>query len=88
MDELGLTQQDVVAESGLSLATVREMLGGMARQRSSDRLAAMSRALRWPETRLEELLAAGGGPEPTVAERLTAIEERLAAIERRLSGGD
>src|SRR5258708_633525 len=67
MDELGLTQFELAARSGVSLATIREVLHGRPRQRSPRLLAAVSEALGWPADRLASLLrgAAAGSTAAT-----------------------
>lgn len=55
MDELGMTQMDLVRRSGVSDATVRKVMRGtkMAYRQSS--LAEISKALGWPPNTLERL---------------------------------
>lgn len=92
MAELGLTQFDVAARSGVSLATVREMLSARDRQRSPRTLSAVSKALGWPTDRLAAIVQGRAAPprsrpaagEPDVRAELKSIREELQRISRRL----
>ncbi len=46
--ELEMTQQELAARSGVSVATLRQLQRGMDRRRNPRTLAAVSSALRWP----------------------------------------
>jgi hypothetical protein len=96
LDELDMTQADLSHRAGVALETVREMQHNLRPRRRNPRtLAAVSKALGWPEGRLAALadgeLAEGtDGPDPVqgqlavITAALASITERLDAIERRL----
>jgi transcriptional regulator with XRE-family HTH domain len=95
MAELGLTQFELAARSGISLATIREMLRAQPRHRSVRLLGAVSEALGWPADRLSSILKGttvdtaamehgGGDATNHVGAELRAIREELARITRRL----
>jgi transcriptional regulator with XRE-family HTH domain len=91
MAELGLTQFDLASKSGVSIATIREMLHARPRQRSPRTLSAISKALGWPAGQLASTLegergSARGVPEaePDTGAELKAIRDELGRISRRL----
>jgi len=90
MAELGLTQFDLASKSGVSIATIREMLRARPRQRSPRTLAAVSKALGWSAGRLASILqdqrAQADAPEaePDAGAELKAIRDELGRISRRL----
>jgi transcriptional regulator with XRE-family HTH domain len=92
MADLGLTQFDLASRSGVSPATIREILHGKPRQRSPRTLSALSKALGWPSGQISEIVR--GATPPTretqpasnsdVSTELRAIREELARINRRI----
>jgi transcriptional regulator with XRE-family HTH domain len=96
MQQLGVSQAQMIIRSGLSKAMVGELVrGSTVRHRSPRTLAAMSEALEWHHDHLESLLQGRIPPTPEGSEsskRLPArgidrweeLTERLISIERRL----
>lgn len=93
MRELGISQRELAERSGISPATLREIQHGTNRQRSRSTLAAISRALRWPEDHLRRISVEGQANEPTaedapalagLREELAELRQRVEAIESRL----
>jgi transcriptional regulator with XRE-family HTH domain len=100
MAELNVSQRELAERSGVSPATLREIQHASAnRRRSSRTLAAVSRALQWPDEHLAAVLGARHTPgvnlaqadEGDVMDRLDAIHRevgRLAdAVERLVQQG-
>jgi DNA-binding Xre family transcriptional regulator len=85
-------QQELATLSGVSVSTLRQVQHGAARRVQNKTLAAISRALDWPEGYLADVLLADHHAEPaasqaqddTVLTVLLRIEERLGEISRRL----
>jgi len=93
MRELNITQRELAERSGISPATLREIQQGANRQRSRSTLAAISRALRWPEDHLRRISVEGQADEPTaedapsvasLREELAELRQRVEALEARL----
>ncbi|SEG90218.1 Helix-turn-helix domain-containing protein [Thermomonospora echinospora] len=93
MRELDITQRELAERSGISPATLREIQQGANRQRSRSTLAAISRALRWPEDHLRRVSTEGQVSESTaedapalasLREELTELRQRVEALESRL----
>jgi hypothetical protein len=100
LDELDMTQAELIQRSRLAPMTIRELLFNAAQRRRSDQtLAAVSEALGWPPGYLRAV-AEGRDPgapdadDPVLAElaalkeTVTAINSRLDALERQLADGD
>jgi transcriptional regulator with XRE-family HTH domain len=98
MAERRMRQQALSTASGVSTATLRQLQRGMTGRRAQDAtLAAISRALGWPEGHLLAVLlsrtpdpapAEDPPDEPTlreVCETLRRIEVRLTAMDGRLA---
>lgn len=62
IEDLGLKQFEISVNSGISIATIREMIKGVPRVRDPRTLRAVSESLQWPADRLETLLS--GVPVP------------------------
>jgi len=98
LNELDMTQADLSHRAGVALETVRELQHNLRPRRRNPRtLAAVSKALGWPEGRLAEIAdgelsdsSAGQdavqGQLAAITAALARITERLDAIERRLPG--
>ncbi|ABW14896.1 transcriptional regulator, XRE family [Parafrankia sp. EAN1pec] len=95
MRERRMSQQALAAASGVSVATLRELARGTSSRRAQDAtLAAISRALGWPDDHLLTVLL-GRQPDevplpvPPVDQRilevLLRIERSLATIGAQLS---
>ena len=86
MRELDITQRELAERSGISPATLREIQQGANRQRSRSTLAAISRALRWPEDHLRRISVEGHASEPTAedAPALASLREELAELRQRV----
>ncbi|MEV0840690.1 hypothetical protein AB0I55_14160 [Actinocatenispora sera] len=90
MAELDLTQADVASKAGVALMTVRELQRNLTPRRRSPRtLAALSEALGWPRSRLEDLSNGDRGEEPTrpgtdVTRELGRLRQELAELSARV----
>lgn len=62
MAHLGLTQFDLASKSGVSIATIRELLHAKPRQRSPRTLSAMSEALGWPSGQIAKVVQGTTSP--------------------------
>jgi DNA-binding Xre family transcriptional regulator len=89
-------QQELAQLSGVSVSTLRQVQHGAGRRVQNKTLAAISRALGWPEDHLSVILLGGGivprgpsstradrGPEP--AEVMLRVEAQLGQISERLA---
>jgi transcriptional regulator with XRE-family HTH domain len=96
MRELQLTQMDLAAKSGVSIATIRELQHNTAPRRRSPRtLAAISTALRWPPDHLERVsegatdergeLAQPSVEYGEVMSHLDSLQEQVESVGERLS---
>jgi hypothetical protein len=96
LEDLEMTQAELIQRSELAPMTIRELLFNSAqRRRSSQTLGAVSEALGWPAGHLQAI-AEGRDPadpdagDPVLTElgelrkSLAAITDRLDVIERRL----
>lgn len=100
LSDLDMTQTDLASRSGVSYATIRDLLKNPdARQRNPRTLTALSEALGWPPGHLGAVLAGQdpGDPDaedPVLAEldrindTLKSLDQRLDTIERQLAAGD
>ena len=95
-------QQQLAELSGVSVSTLRLLQHGAGRRVQNKTLAAIARALDWPDDQLLRVLMAetrtlDSAPSGTVGReilaalsrvegRLTEIDARLAVVERELSG--
>jgi DNA-binding Xre family transcriptional regulator len=87
-------QQDLARLSGVSVSTLRQLQHGAGRRVQNKTLAAIARALEWPDDHLIAVLLAGQEPPPAVddgpAEQrilaaLTRVERRVDEISDRLT---
>lgn len=89
-------QQDLATLSGVSVSTLRQVQHGAARRVQNKTLAAISRALDWPEGYLADLLLSGRSSRPferldavdtddTVLEALHRVEEQLREMSQQLA---
>lgn len=94
MAERGMTQRELSEASGVSVATLRELQRGVSRRRSPVMLAAISRALGFPDSHLRDLVrqtpaAAAPQEQPLevqeLRERVAALEHTVAALGNRVS---
>jgi DNA-binding Xre family transcriptional regulator len=85
-------QQELATLSGVSVSTLRQVQHGAGRRVQNKTLAAISRALDWPEGYLADVLVSDHRSEPvapppkddSVLEALHRIEDRLIEISNRL----
>nr|MDT0664541.1 helix-turn-helix transcriptional regulator [Micromonospora sp. DSM 115978] len=78
-------QQDLALTSGVSVSTVRLLQHGAGRRVQNKTLAAVSRALGWPDDHLVRVLLTGSQPEPDADEPgLRELSRSLRGIEARL----
>ena len=85
-------QQELATLSGVSVSTLRQVQHGAGRRVQNKTLAAISRALDWPEGYLTDVLVSDYCCEPVapppeddpVLAALHRIEERLIEISKRL----
>jgi transcriptional regulator with XRE-family HTH domain len=97
MQDRGITQRELAEVSGVSPATLRQIQQGVPRQRSRATLAAISRALGFPEDHLREISLRGRvtSDRPDVEslalddlrEELANLRQRVERIESRLPEG-
>lgn len=90
MDEHGFTQRDLAERSGVSLATLQRIRTAQPQRRSATTLAALSRALGWPDSYLRAVLYGeqADGADPAVAELragLAELTQRVEALETHMS---
>jgi DNA-binding Xre family transcriptional regulator len=86
-------QQELATLSGVSVSTLRQVQHGAGRRVQNKTLAAISRALDWPEGYLADVLLSGRqdeplerlDPEDTVLEALHRVEERLREMSQQLA---
>jgi hypothetical protein len=94
MRERRMTQMEVAAKSGVSIATIREIQHNAAPRRRSPRtLAAISVALDWPSEHLDRVSRGHPGASPAaepsseyeqVMSQLDAIQQQVRAVGERL----
>lgn len=83
MDELGMTQAELVRESRVAPMTVQTIRKGEDRNRSPHTLAAISAALRWPPGHLEDI-ADGSGAVVDDDVRVARLESEVAELRERV----
>lgn len=96
MTERGISQRELAERSGVSPATLRQIQQGVPRQRSRSTLAAISRALGFPDDRLrevsmdgrptEERRAVDASPVSELRRELTDLRKRVETLEAHLPG--
>jgi DNA-binding Xre family transcriptional regulator len=85
-------QQELATLSGVSVSTLRQVQHGAGRRVQNKTLAAISRALDWPEGYLTDVLLSGH-PQPfepapnedQVLDALHRVEERLREMSQQLA---
>jgi len=94
MAERGLTQRELAERSGVSVATLREIQRGVRRRRSAVMLAAISRALGFPDGHLRDLMRSlrpeASSPDASDADlraRVADLELRVARLESEAGKG-
>jgi transcriptional regulator with XRE-family HTH domain len=82
--ELGITQKELVARSGVSESTIRQLQNNYGpRRRNRHTLEDISKGLRWPGDHLSNVLdEAGTGSPPETADSLPA---EVAELRRRVA---
>lgn len=95
MTELGIQQKQLAAQSGVSLAIVREVQHNVVQRRRSPRtLESLAMALDWHPQHLLALLHGRRPPKPSepredmddpVTARLAVIEDRLTDVTEQLT---
>lgn len=89
LEQLGMSQSELAAASGVSTATLREMQNARPdRRRSSRTLAAISTALKFPAGHLEKLAMGGetvgeSDPLDALAAKVEDLARRVEALEGR-----
>lgn len=83
MDELGMTQSELIRESRVAPMTVQTIRKGEDKNRSPHTLAAISTALRWPPGHLENV-AGGGGVVVDDGARVARLESEVAELRERV----
>ena len=86
-------QQELATLSGVSVSTLRQVQHGAGRRVQNKTLAAISRALDWPEGYLTDVLLSGRqqqplerlDPEDSVLDALHRVEERLRDMSQQLA---
>jgi DNA-binding Xre family transcriptional regulator len=86
-------QQELATLSGVSVSTLRQVQHGAGRRVQNKTLAAISRALDWPEGYLADVLLSGRkqdqverlDAEDTVLDALHRVEERLREMSQQLA---
>jgi transcriptional regulator with XRE-family HTH domain len=87
MGRLSITQLELAAKAGVSLATVQELARGVPRKRYGRTLTAVSSALGWPPDRIEQIASRAAvlpDTPQTAPGEINALREELARINRRL----
>ncbi|WP_433328237.1 helix-turn-helix domain-containing protein [Spirillospora sp. CA-294931] len=94
MKDRGITQRELAEKSGVSPATLRQIQKGEPRQRSRSTLAAISRALGFPDDRLRDISvrvdltnASGDDADPPLShikEEISDLRKRVEALEANL----
>lgn len=79
MQETGMTQRELAERSGVSVATLRRIQSAFPQRRSPVTLAAISRALSWPDDHLRDVLRGGTG-QATADSPADRYESKLDAI--------
>jgi DNA-binding Xre family transcriptional regulator len=100
MAERRVGQQDLAQRSGVSVSTVRLLQHGADRRVQNKTLAALARALDWPDDHLIRILVTGRPGDDPAAEpglhdlydalrrieaQLTAVNDRLGAVEHAVT---
>ncbi|MGW4640791.1 hypothetical protein ACWEN6_19815 [Sphaerisporangium sp. NPDC004334] len=95
MADLGMTQRELIERSKVAPMTIRQVQQGVDRRRNRNTLAAISRALGFPDDYLSQVAAesqaetsrddAGSAAIADLARELAALRRRVDAIEDRLS---
>jgi transcriptional regulator with XRE-family HTH domain len=86
LEELGMTQVELSARSGVSVATLRQLQrNDQPRRRNPRTLAAVSEGLRWPKQHLARVLEGDNTDEPTnLAEEVRLIRAELGDLRSRI----
>ncbi|MEQ7011205.1 helix-turn-helix domain-containing protein [Actinopolymorpha sp. B17G11] len=82
MGEQGINQRELAEHSGVSVATIRQIQGAKPARRSTVTLAALSRALGWPDDHLRRVLRQEAPPEESSA--VVDLAARLEAVEAQV----
>lgn len=87
MSELGMKQVELAERSGLSVAAVRLLQKGKARNALPRTLAALSTALGWKADHLDRVASGTADNEtggPDVRDEIERLSDELADVKRRL----
>lgn len=88
MEERGVTQRDLAEHSGVSLATLQRIRAAVPQRRSPVTLAAVSRALGWPDGYLRDVLRGSPGTtaseDSDLAQRVDKLVTRIDDLDSRL----
>lgn len=88
MDERGVSQKDLAATSGVSVAWLRRLQKAEPGDRGAPLLAAVSTALGWPPNHLNAIAlgddSRGSDPVSDLREEIAAVRATLADVQERL----
>lgn len=76
MKAKGISQRELSERSGVSVSTLRNLQHGVQQRRNPATLAAVSKALEWPENHLRDLGKPGADETGS-----SDLENRVAALE-------
>jgi transcriptional regulator with XRE-family HTH domain len=92
MTDQGLMQRELAEQSGVSVSTIRQIQAAVPRRRSPVTLAALARALDWPDDHLRQILrprpqgsSPGASNESALDTRLDNVEERVRELIERVN---
>lgn len=93
MQQLDMTQAELIQKSGLAPMTIREMINDSPRRRRSQAtLAAVSEALGWPRSHLKQVLDGGAPRDPDrddpILRELAELRESIRVLEERGDSAD
>ena len=87
-DVLKMTQEELHVAAQVSISVIAELEKGLIRKRVPGTLARLSKALRWPENHLDDMLNGHATPERATPEQAvggpTPSEEPLRSIGEKL----
>jgi transcriptional regulator with XRE-family HTH domain len=84
MAELALTQQELAARSGVSVATLRKVSAGNEQSRTRSTLASISRSLGLAEDHLWRVSRGERATSAAAADELSALRAEVASLAKRV----
>lgn len=84
MAELALTQQELAARSGVSVATIRKISAGNEQSRTRSTLASLSRSLGLAEDHLWHVSRGEPTTAPPARDELSALRAEVASLAKRV----